>query len=103
MRHCVWQCLLRNASGESWAWWWAWAHEIGDVSPDYQDTLIDLHNNRVGRLLGAHLGGTWYVPAPVAALHLCAAAWNRGLLWTRVNGRIVWSDGRRVTAPSPEW
>jgi hypothetical protein len=77
------------------------AHEYGDPHniPPYTDLKIDLHNSFIGRVAGqTPLGVSWYF-----AFQVCKEAWNRGWLWTKRNGTIVWSDGRVVDNPPFKW
>jgi RHS repeat-associated protein len=106
LRHCIWSCLLTATEGLDWAWLWTWAQEVGDNKQQWADFRTDLHNNRVGRLLGRHVNETWqaWFGAAVASRDLCVGAWDRGLLWVRTGRReIHWSDGRLVKDPEVEW
>ena len=98
MRHCIWQCVLTYLSGTWWAKRWGWANRAV-LSQAYWERRLDLHNNWIGRLLGAEMrkdpnfiyGPSFY------AKELCRGAWNRGWLWARANNRTIWSDGRVVS------
>jgi RHS repeat-associated protein len=105
IRHCVWQCLLRNAQGYNSAWLWGWAHETTGNSAPYYDEMVDLRNNWVGRYLGQYVSRFWWQPADVTALYLCEYAWNQGWLWQYLPGwrYIHWSDGRVIYSPYFTW
>jgi RHS repeat-associated protein len=106
LRHCIWSCLMRHRLGNYWARTWAWAHEAGAKKNSWDDMVVDLHNNHVGRLLGAHVGRVWLaqLSAAVAARDLCIGAFDAGFLWVRLKRDvIVWSDGRPVKNPRAVW
>jgi RHS repeat-associated protein len=104
MRHCMWSCLMSYSMGKVNAYVWARAHEYGSQEgPPYTDMRVDLHNNYVGRLLGAHLSEVWYVPVWKTARELCVGAWNKGWLWFNRGDKIYWSNGQYIKNAPFKW
>ena len=103
MRHCIWQCWMREDVGWGVAYRIGWAHERGDennVYPYYEE-MVDVKNNIVGRYLGQFMGRFWWMSKLQAAVTLCNYAWDNGWLWKYVEStnRVYWSDGRRIYTP----
>lgn len=56
IRHAYWSGLLTRLWGADWATVWTDAHETG-VGYDPRTTPMDLHNNRIGRMLATQYTG----------------------------------------------
>jgi hypothetical protein len=105
MRHCVWQCLLANMLGLREANTWGWLHELdnlasaGDRQTEALRTIVDIHNNAVGRSLARFLPvhyyynkGTRRLEMPhieyTDAVRLCRTALYGGVLWMVRHGHV---------------
>ncbi len=85
---------------------WANLHELGWPNSYPQDIMADLHNNRVGRLLGEHVNEIRWAYRSVfsAAGRLCSDAYDAHLLWDREGKRVSWSSGGPPVAnPNYDW
>jgi hypothetical protein len=51
LRHAMWMCLMFRQFGEQFARDWGEAHEEGNTDP--RRAIMDIHNNAIGRRIGA--------------------------------------------------
>jgi hypothetical protein len=84
---------------QKWGMWhevWATDHTSAP------DTLVDYHNNYVGRLFGSSAGGIYGAGSAAGALSWCLIAWSKGWLFYADDlKRLHWSDGRLATNAHP--
>lgn len=96
LRHCIWQCLLTLSFNAREAMDWGSRHE-GFLMSQRRirgltiDSVMDLHNNRVGRAIGNEIRKDWFVSqwAQIAAQDRCLVALAQGRLRVIVNHRLV--------------
>jgi len=98
IRHCTWQCLLAKVMGPGNAAMWAIAHE---ARWEGASTIMDMHNNAVGRSLARYVPWHYTVLAGKGysvstrwvnfpdAYRLCGQALRAGDLWVLDHGRAV--------------
>jgi len=103
IRHGVWQCMITAQDSWNMAQKWGMWHEVWATDhTSAPDTLVDYHNNYVGRLFGSSAGGIYGAGSAAGALSWCLIAWSKGWLFYADDlKRLHWSDGRLATNAHP--